>query len=149
MKRRAHSVNIATGPLATSHARGKQSSNRAFGLVFTAAFAVVAAWPALQGGGIRGWAAATAAAFAAATLFFPGSLAPLNRAWARLGILLGNVISPVALALVYYSTIVPIGLLMRLLGKDLLKLRFDRNAASYWLVRDPKARPDQSMKNQF
>lgn len=149
MTRRVDSVNIATGPLATSHTHGKQSSNRAFGLVFTAAFAVVAVWPVLHGGGVRGWAAATAAAFAAATLFFPGSLTPLNHAWARLGIVLGNVIGPVALALVYYSTIVPIGLLMRLLGKDLLKLEFDRDAASYWQMRDPKARPDQSMKNQF
>jgi hypothetical protein len=87
--------------------------------------------------------------FAIAALAFPRSLGMLNRAWSRFGVLLGNVVGPIALALVYYSTIAPLGMIMRVLGKDPLGLRVDRAARTYWVERDPKARPDQSMKNQF
>jgi hypothetical protein len=77
------------------------------------------------------------------------SLALPNRWRTRFGLLLGRIVSPLALGLVYYASVVPVGVLMRLLGKDNFGLRFDRSAPSYWVVRDPKAKPDDSMKNQF
>lgn len=149
MKQRGDAGNIATGPLASDGHQVKSSSNRSFGLVFAVVFGVVALWPLISGEAIRYWAAAISVAFVFAALAFPASLGIANRCWTRLGLLLGHIVSPVALALVYYSTIVPLGLVMRLLGKDPLSLRLDRAATSYWVERVPKARPDESMKNQF
>ena len=81
-------------------------------------------------------------------LLAPARLAPLNRAWTKLGLLLFKVVNPVVLGLIYLTTIVPIGLLMRLRGRDLLSRRFDRQAASYWVVRTPGPAPE-TMIRQF
>ena len=127
----------------------KPSSNKSFGLVIAAFFAIVALWPLLHAERVRWWALGVAAAFAIAALLWPAALAPLNTLWTRLGLLLYKVVSPVVLGLLFFVTVTPIALIMRVLGKDPLRLRRDPNAASYWLERTPPGPSPESMKNQF
>ena len=77
------------------------------------------------------------------------SSAPLNRLWLKFGLLLYKVMNPLILGLLFFVTIMPIGLVMRAFGKDFLRLRLDRNAKSYWIDRTPPGPPPQSMRNQF
>jgi hypothetical protein len=79
----------------------------------------------------------------------PGLLAGLNRQWTKLGVLLGKVVSPIALGLLFYCAIAPLGIVMRLAGKDPLRLKFDRAAESYWIRREPPGPAPDSMTNQF
>jgi hypothetical protein len=88
-------------------------------------------------------------AFAAAALARPSLLAPLNRAWTRLGLLLFHVVNPVVMFLLYALAIVPVGAVMRLMRKDPLRLRFEPEAASYWLTREPPGPAPETMKDQF
>jgi len=141
--------NAVSGPLAATSGTVMRSSDRSFGLIIAIAFVVVGCWPLIDGEAVRVWALVLGACFLAVAVVRPKSLAGLNRWWMRLGILLGNIIGPVALAIVFYLAVVPTGLIMRWFGKDTMGLRFDSSAATYWVVRDPTARPDESMKNQF
>jgi hypothetical protein len=125
------------------------SSDRTFGLVFTAFFAIVAVLPMLRGEPPRLWAFAAAGAFLLLALAVPRALAPLNRLWLRFGDLLHRIVSPIALAILFYGVVTPTGLLMRLFGKDPLRLRFDREAKSYWIAREPPGPPPESLKDQF
>jgi predicted membrane metal-binding protein len=125
------------------------SSNRQFGLVFAVVFAVIAAWPLLHGRPPRWWSLAVAALFLLLALALPGVLAPLNRLWLRFGLLLHAVVSPVVLGLVFFSTVTPIGLVLRLLGKDLLRLRLEPEATSYWIERRPPGPGGDTMPRQF
>lgn len=125
------------------------SSDRSFGLVFAAVFLVLACWPLLGHESVRVWALVASAAFAAVALLRPALLAGLNRQWARLGVLLSKVVSPIALGIVFYAALTPAGILMRLSGKDPLRLRRDAGARSYWLPREPPGPPPDSMTNQF
>ncbi|MGI9509633.1 MAG: SxtJ family membrane protein [Geminicoccaceae bacterium] len=79
----------------------------------------------------------------------PSSLAPLNRAWTKLGLVLFKIVNPIVLGLIFVSTVLPIGLLIRAFGKDPLRLRFDPEASSYWIMRDPPGPSPESMKQQF
>jgi hypothetical protein len=79
----------------------------------------------------------------------PARLAPLNRAWTRLGLILFKLVNPIVLVLIYLSTIVTIGMIMRLSGRDLLSRKFDRQAESYWVVREPPGPAPETMINQF
>ncbi|MGH2627500.1 MAG: SxtJ family membrane protein, partial [Anaerolineales bacterium] len=88
------------------------SSDRQFGIVFAAVFTIVAAWPLPQGRPVRWWSLALAAAFLGLALVVPRVLAPLNRIWLQIGLLLHTVVSPVVLGLVFFSTLTPIGLLL-------------------------------------
>jgi hypothetical protein len=85
----------------------------------------------------------------AVTLFRPGALKPLNRLWLKFGILLHKVINPIVMALVFFATVLPTGLVMRALGKDLLRLKRQPNANSYWIERRPPGPTAESMKDQF
>jgi hypothetical protein len=128
----------------------KGSSDRSFGLVFAAVFALVAFLPLLRAPHQpRWWAAVIAAAFALVALLWPKRLAVLNRLWLQLGLLLHAVVSPVVLALLYYSAIVPVGLLKRMFGKDSLRLQADQTASTYWITRDSSESALSSMKQQF
>ena len=127
----------------------ESSSNRSFGLVFTLGFVFVAALPLLHGRGLRWWAVAVAALIGLAAVLKPEILAPLNRWWTRLEVMLGKLVSPVALGVLFYGVFTPMGALMRLLGSDSLKLKFESGAQSYWVVRDPPGPPPDSMTNQF
>lgn len=90
-----------------------------------------------------------AALFILAAFLKPGFLAPLNRLWLKIGLVLYSVINPIVLALLFYLCITPIGLIMRLLGKDLLNLRRDPTVESYWIQRRPPGPTAESLKNQF
>lgn len=127
----------------------KGSSDRAFGLVFAAVFLSVSLWPLLHREGPRWWALAIAAAFSFVALVRPALLAGLNRRWIKLGTLLGNVVSPIALGILFFIVFVPLAALLRLRGKDPLRLKRDPGAASYWIAREPPGPPPDSMTNQF
>jgi hypothetical protein len=127
----------------------KASSNRSFGWVFTAVFLIIAAWPLVSGGTVRWWSLFVAAAFALVTAAAPNLLALPNRLWLRFGLLLNRIISPVVLALLFYLVVTPMGALMRVFGKDSLRLRRHGSDASYWIKRDPPGPKPDSMNHQF
>lgn len=134
----------------TAHASApERGSERAFGIVFTILFLVIGAWPLKDGGSPRLWALGIAALFLLVALAAPKWLAPLNRLWMAFGLLLGMIISPIMLFLVYVVAVVPTGLIMRLRGKDPLRRRFEPEAASYWVHRNPPGKPDETMGRQF
>lgn len=123
------------------------SSERSFGLVFAGVFTVVGLLN-LHGAGSYWphWLGA-AALFVLLAFAAPRVLAPLNRLWAKFGLLLHRIISPIILAILFYGCITPIGYLMRFTGKDPLRLRFEGERQSYWIVRDTDDIP--SFNNQF
>jgi saxitoxin biosynthesis operon SxtJ-like protein len=125
------------------------SSDRAFGFVMAAAFAVIASWPLVRGGEMRAWALAVAGAFLAFAVAWPAALAVPNRLWMRLGLLLNRIVSPIALGLVFFLAILPTGLAMRALGKDPLRLRPRAGAATYWIAREPPGPEPRTMDQQF
>jgi hypothetical protein len=125
------------------------SSNRVFGLTIAAALTIVAAWPLVRQRPVRWWAVAVALVFLGAAIISPQILGPLNRLWLRLGLLLQRIVTPAIMALLYYGTVTPIALALRLGGKDLLRLRLDRGAASYWLPRQPPGPAPDTMRQQF
>ncbi len=125
------------------------ASERSFGLVFSAFFLVVSLLPLLSGHGLRLWAVVASLICGIVALAFPVILAPFNRMWTKFGMLLHNIASPIALAILFYGVVTPTGLVMRLLGKDPLRLRIDRSAASYWIERSPPGPDAESLKNQF
>ena len=127
----------------------KPSSDRGFGLVIAAFFLLMGLWPLVHAEPVRWWAVALGVVFAIAALTWTVALAPLNKLWTKLGVFLYRVVSPLVLGLLFYATVTPIALLMRVLGKDPLRLRRDPDAASYWIVRTPPGPPPKSMKNQF
>ena len=124
-------------------------SDRGFGFVMAGAFTVAGLFPLLDGGAPRWWALAVAGAVLAAALVKAELLAPFNKVWIKIGLVMHRIVSPVVLALLFYGVVTPTGLIMRALGKDPLRLRFDRNAESYWIRRDPPGPDPESMKNQF
>jgi hypothetical protein len=125
------------------------SSDRAFGIVFAVVFALIAAWPLLHGAELRLWSLAVAVAFALVAWLRPTLLARANRWWMKFGLLLGKVVSPIALGILFFGVLVPIGFLMRATGKDPLRLKREAAAESYWILRAPPGPPPDSMKNQF
>lgn len=127
----------------------RRSSDRSFGLVFAVAFLVVALFPMVHGREARLWALAPAAAFLGFALIRPALLTPLNRLWFRFGLLLARVTNPLIMGLVFFLVITPMAMIMRLRGADLLRLRLDREAKSYWIERTPPGPAPASMTNQF
>jgi hypothetical protein len=134
----------------------KGSSDRSFGLTVGGILLAIAGvrtgldlWDGAAPGWFEGLLAGIGLALVAFGLAAPERLAPLNRAWTRLGLILFKVVNPVVLGLIYLTTIVPIGLSMRLMGRDLLNLKFDRGAASYWVVREPPGPAPETMIRQF
>ncbi len=127
----------------------RAGSPRAFGFVFAAVFVAIALWPLWESGKIRIWAAAIAVAFFAAAIFAPGALAPLNRLWFRFGLMLHKIVSPLVMGILFFTTVTPIAILMRLAGKDPLRLKFDREARSYWIARVPPGPSPDSLRHQF
>jgi len=124
-------------------------SNRSFGFTFAALFAVLCALSSWRRGGIDLWWLGAASAFLIVTLAAPGLLTPLNRAWSAFGRAVHAIMSPVILAVLFYGTIAPIGLVARLFGYDPLRRRIDPAAASYWIARPPQGERKSTMKNQF
>ncbi len=125
------------------------SSSRAFGLMVCGLFLVVAIWPLFGHESPRWWALGLAIVSAVVAGFKPALFAGPNRLWIKLGLLLGKIVSPIALAIVFYFVVTPIGTLVRLTGKDPLRLKLDSRANSYWILREPPGPPPNSMNNQF
>jgi predicted membrane metal-binding protein len=125
------------------------SSDRGFGLVFAAFFALIAAWPLVHAQAPRWWAFVLAISFAVIAAARPAILNHANRLWTRFGVALGNIVGPIAVGVLYYAIVVPLGLVMRLAGKDPLRLTFDATAQSYWIARRPPGPPPGSLTNQF
>jgi hypothetical protein len=124
-------------------------TNQNFGWFFAAVFSAVAAYTYW-----RGWSEVSlvtlmaAILFAVATLLSPQSLAPLNRLWYGLGMLLGKIISPIVLGLIFFVLITPVSLVTRLFARDELKMK-KRSVESYWIDRSPPGPPSDSFKNQY
>ena len=125
------------------------SSDRSFGLVFTALFLLIGVAPLLHGRGPRYWAIAIGVAFLAIALARPALLQPLNQLWTRFGLLLHHIVNPIVMGLLFFLVLTPFGVGMRLLGKDPLRRRFDRTAGSYWIPRTPPGPPPETMTHQY
>ena len=130
----------------TSHIPTEKSSPKSFGLVFSFVFLIVSLYPLINSEGIRLWALIVSAVLLLLAFMMPNVLLLPNKLWFKFGMLLGSIIAPIIMALVYFLTVLPTGLIMRLLGKDLLKQKLDKNAKSYWIERSESI---GSMKNQF
>ena len=126
----------------------RPGSDRAFGLVFAAFFAIVGLWPLVGAGTPRWWALAVSVAFAVVAIVRAALLAPLNLLWFRLGLLLHRVVTPLVMGAVFFLAVTPVALLMRALGKDPLR-RARTDASSYWIARDPPGPVAGSLKDQF
>ena len=126
--------------------RIKISSNRSFGLVFFFIFLIIAFWPTVDDGQIRIWSIIIGIVFLILGLMNSKLLTPLNRLWFKFGMLLGAIIAPVVMGIVFFLVVTPTGLIMKILGKDLLGKKFKKNNKSYWIKRD---KPAGTMKQQF
>tara|TARA_Y100001970_G_scaffold283051_1_gene397291 strand:- start:190 stop:567 length:378 start_codon:yes stop_codon:yes gene_type:complete len=123
----------------------KISSNRSFGILFCIVFALISVWPIIDGGSLRLWPIPISIIFLILGLVNSKLLGPLNFVWVKFGELLGRIVAPIVMAIIYFVIITPIGLIMRLIGKDLLNINFLKNS-SYWIKREKKI---GSMKRQF
>ena len=144
---KANEMKIHERPAGDEPAKG--GSDRGFGVVFVVVFVAIGLFPLLNGGPPRAWALGIAATFLAAALVWPALPAPLNRVWFKFGLLLQRVVNPLVMALIYFAVVTPTGLVMRALGKDPLRLKYDPDARSYWSHRDPPGPERESMQNQF
>ena len=124
----------------------KISSNRSFGLVFFVVFLIVALWPLKYGEDFRLWALSLSIIFFILGVINSKLLTPLNKLWFKFGILLGSIVSPVIMGIVYFAVVTPTGVLMRLLGKDLLRTNKVKNTSTYWIKR---GKQNSTMKKQF
>jgi len=124
----------------------KRGSDRGFGMVFAAVFFILALWPYLNGGTVRPVFLAIGGAFLAVAVAIPAILHVPNKLWFKFGLLLGAVMAPVAMAIIYLVVFVPFSLMFRLTGKDPLRIHLDRDARSYWIAREQEP---QSMTRQF
>ena len=123
----------------------KISSNRSFGIVFFIVFLLIALYPLTYSEEIRVWSATISLIFLVLGLFNSKILTPLNKLWFKFGIFLGKIISPIIMGIIFFLVVTPIGLIMRLLGKDVLNLKYNKNK-SYWIEKNG---PKSKMKNQF
>lgn len=124
-------------------------SDRSFGLVMAAAFAALALINGYHGGRVWPWTAVLATLLTVVALLSPAALNPLNRAWLKFGLLLHKVVNPIVMGLLFYGTVLPTGLVLRAMGKDLLRLRPQPFSDSYWIVRRPPGPKPETMKDQF
>ena len=123
----------------------KVNSNRGFGIVFFVVFLLISFWPSIEGQSLRIWALTVSLIFLVLGLLNSKLLSPFNLIWVKFGEVLGRIIAPIAMGVVYFIIITPIGLFMRLIGKDLLRTKFSKNK-SYWIKREQNI---GSMKRQF
>ncbi len=123
----------------------KKNSNKSFGVLFFIVFLLIALWPLVKGDSLRIWSLLIAIIFLVLGLLNSKILNPFKRIWIKFGEILGKVIAPLVLSIVYFIVITPIGLLLRIFGKDLLGIKFLKKK-SYWIKRDKDL---GSMKNQF
>ena len=123
----------------------KISSNRSFGIVFFIVFLLIALYPLLKDNDLRIWSLVISFIFLILGLINSKTLTPLNRLWLKFGLLLGKFISPLIMGIIFFVVVTPIGIIMRLLKKDLLNLKYNKKE-TYWI---DKSGPKSKMKNQF
>ena len=123
----------------------KISSNRSFGIVFFIVFLIIALYPKINNQDLRLWSLVISILFLILGLTKSKILAPLNKVWFKFGIFLGKIVSPVIMGIIFFLVVTPTGIIMRLLRKDLLNLKFDKKK-SYWIEKNS---PKSKMKNQF
>ena len=123
----------------------KISSNRSFGIVFFVVFLLIALYPLIYGGEIRIWSLIISIIFLILGLLNSKILSPLNKIWFKFGILLGKIVSPLIMGIIFFFVVTPTCFIMRLLGKYLLNLKYSKNK-SYWIEKNG---PKSKMKNQF
>lgn len=146
---------LQSKPLSATHERftaeekNAPGSERQFGIVMALGCALLSLLNFWRSGGWWPWGLAIAALFGAAAFLAPKPLKPLNLAWFKFGLLLHRIVNPLIMSLVYYLSVVPTGLIMRALGRDLLRLKIDRDADTYWIPRQPPGPAPETMKDQF
>ena len=123
----------------------KISSNRSFGIVFFVVFLLVALYPLINGEELRIWSLIISIIFLILGLLNSKILTLLNKTWFKFGIFLGKIVSPLIMGIIFFLVVTPIGLIMRLLGKDVLNLKYNKSK-SYWIKKNG---PKSKMKNQF
>ena len=123
----------------------KIGSNKSFGIVFSIVFLVIAFWPMLNGNEINYWSLAISIVFLILGLINSKILTPLNKIWFKFGILLGNVIAPIVMGIIFFLIVTPTSIIMKILGKDLLNLKKNNNN-SYWIEKNNQK---SKMKNQY
>jgi hypothetical protein len=123
----------------------KKSSNKSFGIVFFAVFIIIGFWPLQDVSTYRIWAFVVAFIFLVLGLIDSKLLTPLNNLWFKFGIFLGKIISPLIMGMIFFFVVTPIAIIMRILKKDLINLKFN-NKKTYWIN---KSNYKSKMKNQF
>ena len=123
----------------------KLPSNKNFGIVFSIVFLIISLWPLLSQNDIRIWSLIISGIFLVLGLINSKLLLPLNKIWFKFGLILGNFIAPIVMGIVYFMVVTPTGLIMRVLGKDLLNLK-KNNKDTYWIDKDNS---NNDLKNQF
>ena len=123
----------------------KNSSERNFGLFFSAIFFLIGLWPLLSASPLRLWSISLAVVLLALALVRPRLLKPLNYSWLKLGEILGKIIAPIIMCLIFFIILTPISFFVRVLGKDLLRLKFSKNN-TYWIKREKNI---TTMNKQF
>ena len=123
----------------------KKNSNISFGILFFVIFLIISLWPLFKENDLRIWSFIISILFLILGILNSKILSPIKRVWIRFGELLGQIISPIVLAVVFFIVVTPIGLFMKILRKDLLNIKFTKDK-SYWIKRDKDLGP---MKNQF
>jgi hypothetical protein len=133
----------------TRHEPVKPGSDRVFGLVMTAFFALLGFWPLVHHRPIRWVFAAIGGAFLVLALLVPALLHPLNRLWTGLAVLLNRIVSPVVCGILFYVVVTPVAMVFRLTGKDPMRLKPDPDGKTYWIERVPPGPARESMRLQF
>ena len=123
----------------------KLPTNRNFGIVFSIVFLLIALWPLLKQNDVRIWSLIISIIFLILGLLNSNILLPLNKLWFKFGILLGNIVAPIVMGIVYFLVVTPTGLIMRMFRKDLLNLK-KNNKNTYWIDKDNS---NSNFKNQF
>ena len=123
-----------------------RSSEKYFGILLSIVFLIVALYPLINSESIRVWATIVSAVFFLLAFLLPKVLRFPKKLWSKFGILLTSIIAQIAIVLVYFIVVLPVGLIVRFLGKDFLKQKLDKNKVSYWIDR---IKPIGPMKNQF
>ena len=124
----------------------KMPSNRSFGLLFFIVFLAISLWPLISQGDLRLWAFILAIIFFVLGILNSKFLTPLNKLWMKFGLFLGSIVAPLVMGVVYFMVVTPVGLIMRSLGKDLLRMKKSKSAATYWIAREEQ---NNTMKRQF
>ena len=138
---------LIQNPVETS--RDTLGSNKTFGFVFCLVFLAIGFWPVLDGQVPRSWALSVACALFFLSIFLPNFLKPFNQLWFKFGKFLHLIVTPISMLFLFTTTIIPIGVVLRLVGKDPLQKRFDHDVTTYWITRDPPGPSGDTMKNQF